>query len=218
MKIKFIGHSSFLLTTDDGVRIVTDPYEAGSYDGAVKYGAVKDEADIVLVSHGHPDHNASGSVPGGPQVVETTGDHDVKGISIIGVPTYHDTEEGAQRGGNIIFSISADGLNVVHLGDLGHELEPAIANSIKPVDVLLLPVGGFFAIGPEEADSLIGALEPKLVIPMHYKTDGADFPIAPVEDFLEGRDNVSRPGSSEVEFSSGTVPSGVVVLEPANLP
>jgi L-ascorbate metabolism protein UlaG (beta-lactamase superfamily) len=218
MKIKYIGHSTFLLTTSDGTRIITDPYEPGSYDGAVKYRSVGEEADVVLVSHGHPDHNHTASVSGTFEVVDQPGETVVRAIRLLGIPTYHDTSEGSERGDNIIFRIEVDGLSVCHLGDLGHLLGEGIAVDLKPVDVLLLPVGGFFAVGPEESDSLIAALEPKLVIPMHFKTDGADFPIAPVDDFLSGREDVQRPGGSEVELSAADLPRGILVLEPANLP
>jgi L-ascorbate metabolism protein UlaG (beta-lactamase superfamily) len=218
MKIKYIGHSTFLLTTSDGTRIITDPYEPGSYDGAVKYRPVGEEADIVLVSHGHPDHNHVASVSGTFEVVDQPGETVARDIRLLGISTYHDTSEGSERGENIIFRMEVDGLSVCHLGDLGHTLGEGVAVDLKPVDVLLLPVGGVFAVGSAEADSLIAALEPKLVIPMHFKTDGVDFPIAPVDDFLSGREGVQRPGGSEIEFSAADLPKGILVLEPANLP
>ena len=218
MRIKYIAHSCFLIETADGTRIVTDPYEPGCYDGAVRYQPVTEEADIVLVSHDHPDHNWAGGVPGSPTVISEAGPYSAGGVEFLGVSTYHDTSRGSERGGNIIFRITADGLNLCHLGDLGHILADAEAASLKPVDVLLLPVGGFFAVGPEESDTLIGALEPKLVIPMHYKTDWVDFPIAPVEDFLAGREGVVRPGGSEADLTAGGLPLGTLVLEPSALP
>ena len=218
MKIKYIGHSCFLVTTDDGTRIITDPYEAGSYDGAVKYRPVGEEADIVLVSHGHPDHNHTPSVAGSPQVVEEAGAASVDGIDILGISTYHDTSEGAERGNNIIFRFEADGLALCHLGDIGHTLDDATAHQLRPVDILMMPVGGFYTIGRDEADSLIDSLMPVLVIPMHFKTTGGDFPIAPVDDFLSGRKEVLWEGESEVEVTAGNLPEGVMVLNPANLP
>jgi len=218
MKIKYIGHSCFLVTTDDGTRIITDPYEAGSYDGAVKYRPVGEEADIVLVSHGHPDHNHTAGVSGNPRVVDEAGAKNVRGIDILGISTYHDTSEGAERGSNIIFRFEADGIALCHLGDIGHTLDGATAHQLRPVDILMMPVGGFFTIGSDEADSFIDALMPGLVIPMHFKTEGADFPIAPVDDFLSGRKEVLWEGESEVEVTAGNLPEGVMVLNPANLP
>jgi L-ascorbate metabolism protein UlaG (beta-lactamase superfamily) len=218
MKIKYVGHACFLVTTGGGTRIITDPYESGSYDGAVKYRPVDDAADIALVSHGHPDHNHVAGVPGSPRVVDEPGKTAARDVSILGVPCWHDTSGGSERGANIIFRIEADGLSVCHLGDLGHPLDTGTADSLLPVDVLLLPVGGFFTVGNEQADGIMGALSPKLVIPMHYRTAGVDFPIAPVEDFLEGRDGVRYGEGSEVEFLQDDLPGGILVLEPANLP
>jgi L-ascorbate metabolism protein UlaG (beta-lactamase superfamily) len=218
MKIKFIGHSCFLITSDSGTRIITDPYEAGAYDGAVKYKAIEDEADLVLISHEHPDHNSPGSVPGDPTVINTAGDHLFNGITVKGVPAYHDTEKGAQRGEIVIFSMKVDGVNIVHSGDLGHTLGDDIVSAIGQVDVLLLAVGGFFTVGSEELDQVLEALQPGLVIPMHYKTDGVDFPIALVDDFLEGRENVTLVGDSEIDMDASSPPQGIVVLEPSALP
>lgn len=218
MRIKYLGHSCFLVTTDNGTRIVTDPYEPGAYDGAVKYRPVGQEADIVLVSHGHPDHSHIESVSGNPRVVQEAGAVAIEDVNILGVSTYHDTSEGSERGTNVIFRLEADGLSLVHAGDLGHTLDEATAHQLKPVDILMMPVGGFFTIGSEEMDALIDALQPGLVIPMHFKTEGVDFPIAPVDDFLSGRGKVVRPGESEVEVDAFSLPEGILVLEPANLP
>ena len=218
MKIKYIGHACFLVTADNGTRIITDPYEPGSYDGAVKYRPVGEEAEIVLVSHGHPDHNHIASVSGNPLVVDEAGANTVDGIKILGVSTYHDTSQGSERGGNIIFRFEVDGLALCHLGDIGHTLDDATAHQLRPVDILMLPVGGFFTIGSHEADSLIDSLMPGLVIPMHFKTEGVDFPIAPVNEFLAGRKEVLWEGESEVEVTAANLPEGVLVLNPANLP
>lgn len=218
MKIKYFGHASFLVTTDNGTRIITDPYEPGSFDGAVMYRPIGEEADIVLVSHGHPDHNHTASVGGNPQVVDESGANNVKGIPILGVPTYHDTSGGSERGSNIIFRFEADGLVLCHLGDIGHTLDDETTRQLKPVDILMMPVGGFFTIGSSEADSLINSLMPGLVIPMHFKTEGVDFPIAPVNDFLSGRKEVLWEEGSEIDVTAGNLPEGVMVLNPANLP
>ena len=218
MKIKYFGHASFLVTTDNGTRIITDPYEPGSFDGAVKYLPIAEEADIVFVSHAHADHNHTASVYGNPQVVDKAGANNIRGIDILGVPTYHDASEGSERGSNIIFRFEADGLVLCHMGDIGHALDNALAHQLTPVDILMMPVGGFFTIDCSEADSLIDSLMPELVIPMHYKTDGVDFPIAPVNDFLCGRKEVLWEEGSEVEVTAGNLPEGVMVLNPANLP
>lgn len=218
MKIKFIGHSCFLITTGDGTRILTDPYEPGCYGGALKYSPIEDQAEIVLVSHGHPDHCASGKVPGKPRVVEDPGATSIGAVEVLGISVWHDTSGGAERGGNIIFRIKADGMTVCHMGDVGHGMDPGTAQKIFPVDVLLLPVGGYFTADAETIDDIIRVLNPTLVIPMHFKTAGCDFPIAPVEDFIRGREGVARPGSSQISLTAGKIQSGILVLEPANLP
>ncbi|UCG38688.1 MAG: MBL fold metallo-hydrolase [bacterium] len=218
MKVKFLGHACFLLTTGSGVRIITDPYEPGCFDGAMKYRPVQDEADVVLVSHGHADHCHVAGVRGSPKVVDQAGDRTISGMRILGVPTYHDTSKGSERGENVIFRLEADGLVLCHLGDLGHRLDPGTVEKLKPVDVLFLPVGGFFTVGGDEADDIMDALEPKLVIPMHFKTEGVDFPIAPVSEFLSGRQAVHRAGTSHVDLKADGLPEGILVLEPANLP
>lgn len=218
MRIKYLGHSCFLITSDKGVRIVTDPYLHGAYDGAVKYCAVKEAADIVTISHDHPDHCAGDTVPGIPSIFREKGEQKVKGVTFHGFSTYHDTSKGSERGQNVAFRLEVDGVKILHLGDLGHALDAKAASEMKPVDVLLMPVGGFFTMGAEDLDAVISSLAPILVIPMHYKTPGVDFPIAPVEDFLKGRKGVRREEGSEVEISAGRVPGGIIVLTPANLP
>lgn len=218
MKIRYIGHACFLLTTADGTRIITDPYEHGSFDGAVKYRPVEEEADIVCVSHDHADHNHVAGISGDPAVVREAGTRTLEGVRILGVSTYHDTSGGSERGTNTIFRLETDGLALCHLGDLGHTLDDATAQQLRPVHVLFVPVGGFFTIGGSEADALVDALMPELVIPMHFKTEGVDFPIAPVDGFLAGKTEVQRPGSSEMEVTAGSIQGGVAVLEPANLP
>lgn len=218
MKIKYIGHSCFLVTTDQGTRIITDPYEPGCFDGAMKYRPVEEDAEIVLVSHGHADHCHTQSVGGNPRIVDKAGANTVNGVRILGFSTYHDESEGAERGDNIIFRLEADGLVLCHLGDLGHTLDEATSQQLRPIDILMIPVGGFFTIGSQEADALISSLKPAVVIPMHFKTEGVDFPIAPVDEFLSGREEVLWKGGSEVELTVSNLPEGVMVLDPANLP
>jgi len=218
MRIKYIAHACFLIETSAGTRILTDPYEPGSYDGAVKYVPVSEEADIVLVSHDHADHNWVAGVAGDPIVVKEAGEQTVNGVQIVGVHSYHDTSLGSERGENIVFRVFTDGLSVCHLGDLGHPLDEEATASLRPVDVLLLPVGGTFAIDAQVAGQVRDALSPRLTIPMHFKTDGVDFPIAPVDSYLAGLQDVTRTGSSEVELFSDDMPSGTVLLEPSALP
>lgn len=119
MKIKWLGHASFLVTSEEGKKIITDPY---SIAGGISYSPINESADIVTISHDHRDHNNDEAVAGNPQVIREEGIRKVKGIEFKGIPSYHDVARGSQRGNNIIFCFTVDGINVCHLGDLGHLL------------------------------------------------------------------------------------------------
>jgi len=212
MKIKWYGHAAFLITSDQGVKIITDPYESGAYGGQLAYGKIKDQADIVLTSHDHADHNDAKSLPGSPEIMKGSGSKTLKGISIKGISAYHDPSGGTERGANTIFTFSVDGMKVCHLGDLGHTLGEKELTEIGPVDVLFIPVGGYFTIDPAEATRVAEQIQPKVLIPMHFKTDKCGFPIAPVEDFLKGKLNLKRPKSSEVSLDKASLPKKMEVL------
>jgi len=217
MKIKWYGHSAFLITSDQGIRIITDPYESGAYGGQLAYGKINDQADVALTSHDHSDHNDTKSLPGSPQILKELGTTSVKGITFKGIASYHDPSKGNERGANTIFVFSVDGIKVCHLGDLGHVLSQKEIVEIGPVDVLLVPVGGYFTIDSKEATRVGEQIKPRVLIPMHFKTEKCGFPIAPVDDFLKGKTNVRRPKTSEVAFAQTSLPATmeVVVLEHA---
>ncbi len=214
MKIKWLGHSSFLIRSTDGTRIITDPFEAGSYDGAVGYDEITDEADIVTVSHDHADHNAVDSLTGSPEVVRGGAPVESGAVRLSSLSTFHDENQGQDRGRNTIHVMDVDGVRVAHLGDLGHVLSDGEASELGSVDVLLAPVGGYYTIGPEEAREVAAKLQARLIIPMHYKTEDIGFPIQPVDDFLKLMENVERIDASEIEVTKETLPESpkVVVL------
>ncbi len=224
MKVTYLGHSCFLLEGSPGagapaVRVLTDPYQHGAYDGGVKYRPLDREADVVTVSHAHPDHSFASGVPGKPVVVSAAGEHRAGGVAIRGVAAFHDEARGSKRGKVVAFRFELDGWATVHLGDLGHLPDPAMVSALSPVDLLLLPVGGTFTLGPEEAGRAMELLSPRVTIPMHYKTAGVDFPILPVEEFLRGREGVARLASSTLDLAAGApLPGKIVVLRPALLP
>lgn len=203
MKIKWLGHASFLLTSDDGTRVVNDPY--GPVEG-LDYDPIDEAAEIVTVSHGHGDHNNVAAVKGNPEVVEGAGIKLVKGIEFTGVRTSHDAAKGSQRGTNTIFCFALDGVRVCHLGDLGHSLSEADVARIGAVDVLLIPVGGHFTIDHVVATQTCDTLSPRVVVPMHFKNDKCAYPIADVEPFLRGRPNFRRANDSEIELSTNQLP------------
>ena len=218
MKIKWYGHASFLITSEEGTTIITDPYEPGAYDGGIAYRPIEDAADIVTVSHDHADHNYVQGIKGDPLVIKGIGDHEAKGIMFKGYGTYHDPSGGKERGENTMFVFTVDGITVCHAGDLGHVLTDADAKALGPIDVLLLPIGGVFTLDPKEATEVMNLLKPKILIPMHYKTPGCGFPIASVDEFLEGKPSVERMGTSEMTLEKANLPEPVhiVVLDPAN--
>ncbi len=215
MKIKWLGHASFLITADSGTKIITDPYLTG---GALNYDEIKESADIVTTSHDHFDHNHVASVGGNPEVVKTAGPSEAKGIKFNGTPTHHDDTGGSQRGSNVIFCFEVDGIKVCHLGDLGHPLSDQQAAELGTVDILLIPVGGNYTIDAKVATETYGKLNPRIIIPMHFNNERCkDFPVAGVADFLQGKDNVTNLEVSEAEFKSGVLPAApqIVVLKPA---
>ena len=211
MKIKWYGHASFLITSDQGVKIITDPYEPGAFGGKLSYGKITDQADIVLVSHDHADHNYTKDL-GPAQIVRGSGSKTSKGIPIKGIATFHDPSKGSERGANTIFCFRVDGIQVCHLGDLGYVISREEGTEIGPVDILIAPVGGFYTIDAKEATRVAEMIKPKILIPMHFKTEKCEFPIAPVEDFLKGKSGVKRAGASEATFDRASLPKEMEVL------
>ncbi|MBN1662836.1 MAG: MBL fold metallo-hydrolase [Deltaproteobacteria bacterium] len=216
MKVKFLGHAAFKVTTDKGTRIIFDPYESGSYGGAIGYGKITEEADIVITSHDHGDHNYTKDIKGNFQHIKEEGAFEVKDVKLTEIPTFHDASGGKERGGNLISVLSADGMTLAHMGDIGHDLNSATLKKIGKVDVMLIPIGGFFTVDADAASKIIDAIGPKITIPMHYKTDKCAFPIGTVDDFIKGRNNVIlKDKESEIEIKKDTLPSApeIVVLK-----
>jgi L-ascorbate metabolism protein UlaG (beta-lactamase superfamily) len=214
MKIKWLGHACFLITSGDGLRVITDPYAVG---GGINYSPIRETADVVVVSHDHGDHNNVATVQGKPEVVKGTGTKTAKGIQFKGVATSHDASQGTQRGSNTVFCFTIDDLKLCHLGDLGHVLSPAQVTEIGGVDILFVPVGGFFTIDATVASHVCDQLKPKVVIPMHFKTPKCGYAIAGVEDFLKGKKGVRKVVGNEVQFERQKLPTAmeIVLLQPA---
>ena len=175
-----IGHAKFLIELDNGMRIVTDPY-----DSTCGYPVTPVPADVVLVSHGHHDHNAVNTIPGAPRVIDQTGEYDLgDGVTVTAVEAFHDEVQGTKRGKTLMFRILAEGVSAVHLGDLGHLPTPEQCMLLGHADVLMIPVGGFFTIDASTARETAKLLQARVILPMHYKTRAnGDWPIASVEEF-----------------------------------
>ena len=189
MEIRWYGHACFGVTGEAGEVIVTDPY-----DESIGYQMPDLRADVVTVSHEHHDHNNVAAVKGNPEVVRGPGEHIASGIRFLGVNTYHDTSRGAERGKNTVFLFDVDDIRLCHLGDLGHVLEEPQVKSIRErdIDVLFIPVGGVYTIDASGATEVLNQLEPRIAIPMHYKTPPLRLNINKVDSFLRGKERVMR--------------------------
>ena len=167
MEITWLGHSCMMLC-EGGYTLVCDPYETGSVPGTEMPDGLT--ADRVLCSHEHHDHNARERV-----IIRDSGAHPFK---VTAVPSWHDPEGGCLRGPNVIHVIDTDyGIRAVHMGDIGEPLTDEQAEAIGTPDVLMLPIGGFFTVGPEEAKRIVERLSPRVTIPMHYRGKGFGYDV-----------------------------------------
>ena len=172
MEITWLGHSSFRLKGKNGT-VVTDPFDSSM----VGFKFPKVTADIVTVSHDHNDHNKATQVSGNqkpPKIISGPGEYEIGGISIFGIASYHDDNLGQARGPNTIYVITLDNIRICHLGDLGHKLTQDHLAQIGQVDIALVPVGGVFTLDASQAQEAVASMEPKIVIPMHYKESGVN--------------------------------------------
>ncbi len=146
-------------------------------------------ADIVTLSHDHDDHNKADQVSEVKKVVSGPGEYEISGVSIIGLPSFHDDKKGEERGKNTIYIFEMDDLRIVHFGDLGHKLPESVLEDLGTVDIMMVPVGGFYTIGAGEASELVASVEPGIVIPMHYLVPGMNLEVfgklSKVDDFLK---------------------------------
>ena len=181
MLITYHGHSEFCIQRADGFCILTDPY-----DSHVGYPMRQIPCDAVTVSHGHGDHSFIQKALGAPAVVDSAGEwYPAPELKITAIPSVHDDAGGAKRGANLLMKIETEGLTLAHLGDQGAALTEAQLAALGKIDVLMLPVGGFFTVDAEAAFGIVQAVNPRVVIPMHYKTKvNGDWPISDEKPFL----------------------------------
>ena len=206
MKLKWLGHSCFEITLDNGKVIVTDPY-----DDTVGYPPLHVKADVVLSSHGHFDHNYFDAIEGDFEIINQPGAYERLGARITGVPSFHDDARGAKRGKNVIFAIEADGVKLVHLGDLGHQPDTEEQKAIlEGADVLLIPIGGTFTITTPEAVKLIGDYRPAAAIAMHYRNAYCHFNVTDCGEFVKATGAKKLPNA--VEIAKGSL-NGCYVME-----
>lgn len=207
MKITWIGHSCFKIESN-GFTLIFDPYEDGYVPGLKP---LRESADMVLCSHDHGDHNAK-------DLVEIS-EEQSSPFSIEKIETWHDQVQGAKRGPNTIHIIDDGNVRIAHLGDLGCELDEEQIQQLKGLDVCLIPVGGHYTIDGKQAAELVHMIQPRLVIPMHYRDDKAGFGfdvISTVEEFAECMDSVTRLDQSYITLDD--LPDAqVVILSPRDV-
>ncbi|MEN6327953.1 MAG: MBL fold metallo-hydrolase [Syntrophomonas sp.] len=178
MKIQWLGHASFIIETQ-GKRIITDPF-----DKKYGYPLCSQEVDIATVSHEHLDHNAVHELQGSPRVIRGPGSFVLDEITIKGIHSFHDKFQGKNRGSSIMYKIYSEGLNLLHLGDLGQQtLTNGQLAEIGEVDILLIPVGGNYTIDAKDALTIVKQINPCIIVPMHFRTAHVTIDLAPVEAF-----------------------------------
>ena len=172
MIITWYGHSCFKIVTrtkrgSEEITLVTDPY-----DKSIGLRPPQGQADIVTISHSFPSHNNLESLKGDYFVADAPGEYSIKGITLEGIDSFHDDQQGQQRGRNTIFIIESEDIRVCHLGDLGQKkLDEKQLDRMTGIDILMIPDGGHDTLDAKTAEQIIGQIEPKLIIPMHYKTE-----------------------------------------------
>lgn len=212
MDIIYLGHSCFLIRAKKA-RLVTDPY-----GGSVGFIQAKTKADIVTVSHNHSDHYDLSRIEGESMEIKGPGEYEIKGVSVFGRKTFHDKERGAKRGKNTVYVIQIGDIRICHLGDLGHKLSQKQLDWLDGVDVLMIPVGGFYTIGPEEAWEIIKEINPSIVLPMHYRAKGMKESfdkLASLEDFMKAIDTELPRKEKKLSLKKLELPeeTEIVILE-----
>lgn len=217
MQILWHGQSFFEISAKgegaELVRIALDPF-----GDKIGLKVPKAEADILLVSHSHEDHNNIEAIKGAPFLIDSPGEYEVKGIFVKGISAFHDNQQGKDRGVVVIYRIEAEGMVVCHLSDLGQkELTPEQVEEIGEVDILMMPVGGTFTVDAKDASEIISQIEPRMVIPMHYKIPGLTVDLNPVDKFLKEMGEEGIKPEPKLKVSLKDLPqeeTKIVVLEP----
>ncbi len=206
MEISWLGHSCFRIKGNRAV-VITDPYPPD-----LGYSLGKPAADIVTVSHQHPAHSYVQGIGGNPKAITAPGEYEISEVLIIGLATFHDGVGGKQRGKNTLYVIDIDEVTLCHLGDLGHDLSTEQVEKIGNVDVLFVPVGGVSTINAQLAAKVVRQLEPKIVIPMHYKTGALKRALEPVDGFLKEMGVLEVAAKPKLSLQKSNLPLGTQVV------
>lgn len=211
MDVTWLGQACFRLRGKSAA-VVSDPYPP-----TIGLKLSRMDADLITVSHEHDDHTYTQVVRDGAYEVRGPGEYEVAGVSVIGLPTYHDAEKGAKQGRNTVYLIEMDEVRICHLGDLGHKLDDAEAEAVASPDVLLVPVGGRTTMNGEQAAEVVRQLEPRYVVPMHYAIPGLKLQLDPVDRFLKEMGVASSEPQPKLTVQKSSVTeyeTKVIVLEP----
>ncbi|MCX6897385.1 MAG: MBL fold metallo-hydrolase [Verrucomicrobia bacterium] len=208
VRVQWFGQSFFQLTAANGLRVIIDPFDNTFFSYPIPKGLT---ADVVLVTHEHADHSNVGIVAGSPFTLRSqkgVGRFNFRGVTFTGTAAFHDEAQGAERGRDTVYSFELDGVRFCHVGDLGCLLTDEQIKSVGPVDVLLLPVGGFFTLDVAKLDRLVAQLNPRVVVPMHFKTRYTpNLPIATVDGFLRGKSDVKQLGTAAFAVGKSNLPA-----------
>ncbi len=178
MEITWLGHACFRIKGSQAI-IITDPFQPD-------LGSLGNQtADAVTISHWHPSHSYYQGIKGEPRLVRGPGEYEIAGVLMLGLNTFHDSVKGQTRGKNTVYLMEVDGVDICHLGDIGHILGDEAIEQMGNIDILMVPVGGVSTIGPPMAAEIIRKVEPKIVIPMHYRTPASKKDLEPIENFLK---------------------------------
>ena len=208
MKMQYYGHSCFALRFADGTTLVLDPF-----DPSIPYPVCTAECDAALLSHGHFDHNYTKALTGSFETIDAPGEYTVGGAKITAIPSFHDKDGGAKRGKNLIFRIDAEGLSIAHLGDLGHLPNDAQIAALQGLDLLLVPVGGFYTIDTPEAEEVVSLVKPRCAVAMHFKIHADDpNPISTCAAFASDMSAARMPNEIEItKDSAAALPAAIVM-------
>ena len=204
MKLQDYGHACFALRLADGTTLVIDPF-----DPSIPYPVCDIACDAALLTHGHFDHNYTAALKGDFRTIDAQGEYQVGGAKITAIPCFHDDEGGAKRGKNLIYRIDAEGLSIAHLGDLGHLPNDDQIAALKGLDLLLIPIGGFYTIDTPAAEEVISLVKPRCAVAMHYKIHADDpNPISTSEAFASDMRAARMPNEIEI---TPTLPAAIIM-------
>ena len=208
MKLHYYGHACFSLQFSDGTTLVIDPF-----DPSIPYPVCAVRCDAALLSHGHFDHNYTQALTGEFETIDAPGEYAIGGAKITAVPCFHDKENGAKRGKNLIFRIEAEGLTVAHLGDLGHLPNAEQLEALKGLDLMLIPIGGFYTIDTPEAEEIVSLAKPRCAVAMHYKVHADDpNPISDSAAFDADMGATHTPNEIEITAQSvSSLPAAIIM-------